>query len=286
MRPYDYLTERQYSWARRHGITIDEAGYTEELNDNLFLPPTPEVLQELPRDRHGDPHDSVFAAHSSAALVVNVFFYWRLYNNLAPIISAICPNLANYDVEGLVFEDRCPIEWPMAPRKPRTPPQLDVVIRYHHRDNPGVTKAIAIESKFCEPYGGHNEEFADCYLAPENAELWTGIEPLRELAVRIRTGEALYRRLKADQLIKHVLGLNSRFQGPENYQLIYLWYAAPGREAVEHEDEIQHFQQTIRECRSRINFTSMQYQDLINQLARNCGGTNGAYIEYLEERYF
>jgi len=34
MRPYDYLKERQYSWARRHGIAIDEAGYVEELNDN------------------------------------------------------------------------------------------------------------------------------------------------------------------------------------------------------------------------------------------------------------
>ena len=78
MRPYDYLKERQYSWARRHGIAINEAGYVEELNDNLFLPPTDEMLRELPRNRDGDPHESVYAAHSSAALVVNVFAYWRL----------------------------------------------------------------------------------------------------------------------------------------------------------------------------------------------------------------
>jgi hypothetical protein len=75
MRPHVYLTEREYSWALRHGIKIDEAGYTKELNDNLFLPPTPEVLRELPADRTGNPHDSLFAVHSSAALVVNVFFY-------------------------------------------------------------------------------------------------------------------------------------------------------------------------------------------------------------------
>lgn len=286
MRPHDYLTERQYSWARRHGINIDEAGYVEELNDNVFLPLTPEVLRELPRGRHGAPHDSIFAAHSSTALVVNVFFYWRLYKNLGPIISAICPKLVDYEAHGLVFEDRCPINWPVPPEEPRTPPQLDVVITYHHRDNPGVTRAIAIESKYREPYGSHGEDFAPCYLAPQNTDIWTGIEPLRRLAARIQAGDSLPQRLKVDQLIKHILGLNSRFQGPQNYELIYLWYPAPGREAVEHEDEIQSFQQTARECVPQVNFRSINYHDLIKKLANDCGDTHGAYIEYLEERYF
>ena len=40
MRPTEYITERQYSWARRHGIPIDEAGYTTEFGDNFFLPLT------------------------------------------------------------------------------------------------------------------------------------------------------------------------------------------------------------------------------------------------------
>ena len=286
MRPHDYLTERQYSWARRHGIAIDEDGYTEELNDNLFLPLTPEVLQELSADRAGNPRDSIFAVHSSAALVLNVFFYWRLYNNLGPIISAICPNLVNYEIQGLVFEARCPIEWPLTPGEPRNPPQLDVVIRYHHRDNPGVTKAIAIESKFREPYGGHKEEFADCYLAPENATIWRGIEPLRELAVGIQAGDAPFRRLKSDQLIKHILGLNSQFQGARNYELIYLWYPAPGNEAVQHEGEIKRFQKMTDACDPRIKFRAIGYQDLIQSLASAHGDVHGAYVDYLSERYF
>jgi hypothetical protein len=243
MKPYEYLTERQYSWARRHGIAIGDAGYVDELNDNLFLPPTDEVLRELPRDRAGDPHESVYAAHSSAALVVNVFSYWRLYNNLRPIISAICPDLINYDAEGLTFEAPCPIGWPN-PQPDRRPPHLDVALTYRDKVEPSVPKGVGVESKFGELYGQDQGPFADCYVTPENACIWKGCEPLRELAVRINQGEQrIYRYLKVAQLIKHVLGLMNRFQGSQNFDLVYLWYPAPGIEAVEHEREINAFQE-------------------------------------------
>jgi hypothetical protein len=286
MNPYQYLTERQYSWARRHGITIDEAGYTEKLNDNFFLPPTPDVLQGFQRDPGGDPHESIFAAHSSAALVVNVFFYWRLYNDVSPIIATICPNLVNYDPLGLVFEDRCPIAWP-TPQADRKPPQLDVNITYLDKGEPSVTKVIAVESKFGELYGQDQGPFADCYVAKENDPIWKGLEPLREVAVRINRGEkSIYRRLKVSQLIKHILGLNSRFQGIQNFELVYLWYPAPGPEAVEHEDEVGRFQQLTDACNPRVRFRSIKYQDLLQSLAVAHGKAHGAYIDYLLERYF
>ena len=286
MKPYDYLTERQYAWARRHGVLIDEVGYVEELNDNLFLPPTEEILHELPRDREGNPHESVHAAHSSAALVVNVFAYWRLYRNLRPIISAICPEFDNYDAEGLTFETQCPIAWP-TPQPDRKPPHLDAVITYRDRTNPSVMKGIGVESKFGELYGQDQGPFADCYVAPENDCIWEGCEPLHKLAVRINRGEKkIYRRLKVAQLIKHALGMKSQFHGVENFDLIYLWYPTPGVEAVEHEDEIRRFQQETDACQPRIKFRAIAYQDLIHSLARNQGDAHGAYVDYLTERYF
>jgi hypothetical protein len=180
MGPSEYITERQYSWARRHGIAIDEAGYTEHLNDNLFLPLTPEAFQEFPGGPAGQLDDSIHAAHSSAALVANVFFYWRLYRKLGPIIAALCPTLVNYEVQDMHFEVQVPIPWPIPPGVPLHHPQLDVIIRYHHGHDPGIPKAIAIESKFREPYAGgvHQGPFADRYLAPENAAIWAGLEPL------------------------------------------------------------------------------------------------------------
>ncbi len=286
MRPYDYLKERQYSWARRHGVPIDDAGYVEELNDNLFLPPTNEMLRELPRDRDGNPHESVYAAHSSAALVANVFAYWRLYNNLGPILSSLCPDLAGCEAEGLTFEAQCPIGWP-TPQPDRKPPHLDVVIRYRDKKEPAVMKGIGVESKFGEIYGQDQGPFADCYVAPENASIWEGCEPLRELAVRINSGEKkIYQRLKVAQLIKHVLGLKNQFKGMQNFDLVYLWYPAPGVEAVEHEEEIRTFQKLTDDCQPKIKLRTMTYHDLIDALARSQGDIHGAYIDNLMERYF
>lgn len=286
MRPYDHLTERQYAWARRHGIPIDEAGYVAELNDNLFLPPTAAMLRELPRDRDGHPHESVYAAHSSAALVVNLFAYWRLYGNLGPILAALCPDLAPAEVEGLTFEARCPIAWP-EPQPDRKPPQLDALIAYRDRAEPGVLKGVGVESKFGELYGQDQGPFADCYAAPENVGIWEGCEPLRELAVRINRGEkGIYRRLKVAQLIKHVLGLKARFGGAANFDLVYLWYPAPGVEAVEHEEEVRRFGRATDACRPRVRFRSIAYPDLIHLLGRAHGDAHGAYVDYLTERYF
>jgi hypothetical protein len=286
VKPYDYLTERQFSWARRHGVVIDDAGYVEELNDNLFLPPTEEVLRELPRDRAGDPHESIYAAHSSTALVVNVFAYWRLYDNLGPIISALCPDLLVHDHEGITFEAQCPIGWP-SPQPNRKPPHLDVVIGYRDKLQPSIIKGIGIESKFGELYGQDQGPFADCYVSPENACIWEGCEPLRELAIRINGGEKkIYRRLKVAQLIKHALGLKTRFNGFQNFDLVYLWYPAYGVEAVEHEEEIRSFQKLTDACNPRVRFRAITYPDLIQTLASRHGTVHGAYLDYLTERYF
>ena len=286
MRPYDYIKERQYSWARRHGVPIDEDGYVEELNDNLFLPPTEDVFRELPKDRFGDPHESVYAAHSSAALVVNVFFYWRLYDNLRPILAALVPDLADHDPENLNFEAQCPIGWPN-PQPDRKPPHLDAVITYRDKAEPSVLKGVGVESKLGELYGQDQGPFADCYLADENKVIWEGFEPLRELAVRINRGEKqIYRYLKVAQLIKHALGLKNQFQGTQNFELVYLWYPAAGPEAVKHEEEIGLFRRLAAACTTSLKFRAITYLDLIQYLAVKHGDKHGAYVDYLTERYF
>ncbi len=286
MNPYEYLTERQYAWARRHGITIDEAGYTEHLNDNLFLPLTTEAIQEFQAGAGRELENSMRAVHSSSALVANVFNYWRLYNDLIPITSAICLDYGNCSIRDIRFEVQSPINWPPPPQAPVMPPHLDVVIRLQDRSQPDVPKAIAIESKFGEIYNQDQGSFADRYLATENATIWAGMEPLQELADQIHRGEILFQRLKVAQLIKHILGLAAVFRGTQNFSLIYLWYPVPGQEAVGHEDELRRFQQLTNACKPRIKFRAIKYQDLIHSLARAQGGTHGAYIDYLLERYF
>ena len=282
MRPVEYITERQHSWALRHGVPLDEDGYVVSLNNNLFLPLTPEAIREFQAGAGQELEGSMRAPHSSSALVVNVFNYWRLYDQLGPILSVIAPGLKDYEVQDVRYEVQCPIHWPA----PRTPPHLDVVIRYRDKAEPGTTKAVAVESKFQELYGQGQGSFAASYLAPANSAIWDGLEPLKELAARLIPENLIFQQLKASQLIKHCLGLSSQFGGAGNFELVYLWYPVPGREAVQHEEEIAKFRQVADSCRPRVKFRAIAYQDLIHSLARDHGDDHGAYVDYLMERYF
>lgn len=283
MHPVEYITERQHSWALRHGVPLDEVGWAVSLNDNLFLPLIPEAVEEFQAGAGQELAGSMRAPHSSSALVVNVFHYWRLYRDLGPILSTICPGLTGYRVEDIRFEVQCPIGWP-TPRG--MPPHLDVVIRYRDQAEPDVIKGIAVESKFGELYGQGQGSFVDSYLDPENAAIWKGLEPLRELATRIRSENVLFRQLKVSQLIKHILGLNAQFGGPANFELVYLWYPAPGPEAVQHDEEIKAFQNLTDACHPRVKFRAIAYPDLIQTLAVQHGTVHGAYVDYLTGRYF
>lgn len=286
MNPSDYIGEAQYAWARRHGITIDDAGYMALPNDNLFLPLIPDAIQEYQAGAGGELQNNMMAAHSSSALVANVFNYWRLYQDYGPIISALSRGPVNYTAQGIYFEVPAPITWPDGQPAPAIPPHLDVVIRYRDQAQPEVPKAIAIESKFRELYSQDQGTFADRYMAPENAAMWEGLEPLHQIAVQIHLGEILFMRLKVSQLIKHILGLKSVFLATQNFELVYLWYSAPGPEAVVHQDEIRRFQQATNACHPRVKFRSIEYHDLIHALAVSQGDKHGSYIEYLQERYF
>lgn len=282
MNPIEYITERQHSWALRNGVPLDAAGWAVSLHDNLFLPLIPEAIQEYQDGAGQELAGSMRAPHSSSALVVNVFHYWKLYNRIGPILNAISPGFPNYQAKDLSFEVQFPI-WP-TPRG--TPPHLDVVIRYRDQAEPEVPKLIAVESKFVEGYGQGQGTFVDAYMAAENSAIWAGLGPLQEVATQIHQGANLYHELKVSQLIKHILGLNAHFRGTRNFELVYLWYPVAGHEAVKHEEEIGRFQQVTDACDPKIKFRAIKYQDLIYSLARDNGEEHGSYVDYLLERYF
>jgi len=95
MSPCEYIKARQLCWAWRHGKSLGgqfrndpdpaQAGRGEklfvyDLDDNLFEPLTPEVREEF---EAGDGQElngrGMHAVHSSSALVVNIFGYWRCF---------------------------------------------------------------------------------------------------------------------------------------------------------------------------------------------------------------
>ena len=210
------------------------------------------------------------ALHSSSALVVNVFDYWRRRNRIQDI-AGCCG--AGSDVFGMEFEKTHPIG-----SVDRTSPHLDV--EFDGRS------PQAIESKFTETYRRKTrrpnaDTHLDQYLAQR--DIWGGIPRVQVLAksiVQQSETKTEFQYLDVPQLIKHILGLNSSYHG--RCALLYLWYQVDSLEAERHEQELERFCSMIG---SNIRFRAMTHQDLFERIKR-VPDVDSAYLQYLERRYF
>lgn len=264
--PASEVRSQQLKWAKDHGISVDNRGYTYTLDDNLFVPLCAESLREFETGDGAELQSKMRALHSSSALACNVFEFWR-HRDAEPLASAL----------GLPFGiERVSFEQKMRTGLPGNPPNLDVVLTLSGGPR------FAIESKFLEPYGGrHHSGFKSKYFESRDGE-WAryGFRNCQNLAEALQSGEVDFRWLHAEQLLKHLLGLARQ---PFEWDLMYLWYSPPGVVPVEHADEVGRFAQVV--SRDGISFRSMTYQALYSGL-RSSREVDHVYLEYLESRYF
>jgi hypothetical protein len=143
----------------------------------------------------------------------------------------------------------------------------------------GVSKPTAVESKFTEPYSKDRKSLRKAYV--ETPKIWGKYAGCELLAHQIVSGEKVFEHLDAPQLLKHILGLKTKY-GEEGFTLVYLWYDFPSVEADKHQLEIQGFQNAIG---SEIDFRRLTYQDLFQSvsLIRN---VDSRYLSYMQDRYF
>ncbi len=268
MTTYQRIVNQQQAWAKAQGIKFDNAGYTNNLIDNLFLPLSPRSEEEF-RSGRGDEliTGKMQALHSSSALVVNVFEYWR--NRNVDFIAQACG--ASKGATSLKFEQTYPT------RLGGIPSHLDV----------GFSNTIAIplviEAKFTELYHNHTKRYIkDKYL---DSSLWKGLPCCGNLIRLIRKEEKAktsFSFLDVPQLLKHILGLTTRF-GKRGFQLLYLWYDYhPSLEAGKHRQEIREFEKSIS---PEVLFREMTYQELFAKI-RDSNKASADYVNYLAERYF
>jgi len=215
------------------------------------------------------------AVHSSSALSVNVFQYWKKIEQVAVIAVAcgFCPKESCPSLE-IGFEDKFPIDG-----IPRIPPNIDVVFR---NSESSQFKRFAVECKFSEPYG----LLGDKGLKPAYVDLvtlWSDIPKLYDLAKKICPNDNCFTYLHSAQLIKHILGLKTACGSKEGFKLLYLWYDVLGREGAIHRDEIEKFADVARA--DGVHFNAMSYQELILALSKEYRQKHSAYIKYLTRRY-
>jgi len=268
---YRRILNQQQAWARERGIKFDEDGYTLHLNDNLFCPLSPKSAEEF-RSGRGDElgNESVRgkmqALHSSSALVINVFEYWR--SQSVDFIAQACG--ASKRATSLHFERTYPTGLG------GIPPHLDIEF------SGTLSSQFVIESKFTELYHRKTKRhIKDKYL---NSSLWKGLagcESLIRLIRKEETAKTSFSFLDVPQLLKHILGLTTKF-GKRGFELLYLWYDYPSLEAEKHRQEIRDFEKSIS---SEVLFREMTYQELFVKI-RDSTKASTDYVNYLADRYF
>lgn len=277
---------KQTEWAKNQGIDLTgskpnrgRSTYTTALDANLFQPLLPEVRKSFVSgdgkelgspDRPG----KMQAIHSSSALGVNIFHYWKSISAV-PVIATACGlcrrgSTVSYDIK---FEEKYPIDDSF-----RRHPNIDVVI---HNKPEATIKRFAIECKFSEAYGaykhdGLKQDYFEC------SGIWDDIPNLLTFAQRISLDDNEFRHLHPAQLIKHILGMKRQF-GRGGFRLLYLWYDVLGEQGKCHQDEVEAFAKVAK--KDGIKFHSLTYQDLIKRLANELRSDHSAYIRYLTERY-
>ena len=269
--PKTQVQTQQREWARSHGITFDEQGYTLDPKDNLYLPLSDASREEfangdgseLPR---GGKRGKMQALHSSSALACNVFEYWR-QRDPTPLANAL-------GLENPIAEIKFEQKYPTGLRG--NAPNLDVVLQLRSG------QIIAIESKFLETYARHPQGFNPKYFDSGRA-YWSdrGLNRCQKLAAQIQDGERTFRWLHAQQLLKHALGLaNSGL----DWSLWYFWYQVDGAPGIEHAQEAEEFGELVKS--DGIGFRSMTYQDLFERLPTVSASGHQGYLDYLGDRYF
>ena len=285
MNTYEQIISRQIEWAKNKGLELvgskgqrGRKDYTICIEKNLFQKLNDETRTDL---MHGDGGEligsegqpaKIQALHSSSALGINVFDYWRIKIDLSVITTACGLSRGGHKLAGEIrFEQK----YPIVDGFPHSP-NIDVVIR----PETGPYKAYAIECKFTEAYSSRKHGgMDDKYL--KNKEIWKNLSATRKLAQDIYPDDPYNEHLHAAQLIKHILGLN-RAYGPARYRLLYLWYDALGEPGSIHRQEINEFSSMVGS--DGVKFHATTCQELIRSLARH-REDHPDYVRYLTERY-
>lgn len=275
MKSYNYIKAKQTAWARRRGLTLTdstndgrgEKNYVKETNQNIFQGLSEKTNEQFEKGQGNELKNKMRALHSSSAIAVNIFQYWKNEDEVRVIAKAcgFCyPH--NQDDFSLEFERKFEIT-------PKSVPHLDVVI-----ENTTKNKILAIESKLTEPFSHRGLKGIEKYYIDK--DLWQGLSSLYGLAKKLCPDNKCFEYLDVAQLIKHILGLKKQKQ---KFRLLYLWYDVAGEESEKHRKEISEFAEIAKS--DKIDFRFMSYQELISKLSEKLYVGNEEYINYITDRY-
>lgn len=282
----DQIIAKQIEWARNKGLQlVGSAGdrgrrvYTTSIADNLFKPLNKKTKKELEGGDGGELNCTagqpakIQALHSSSALGINLFDYWREKSDLSLLFSACGLSRAGSKLSGQIqFEQKFPID-----DRFQYSPNIDVLFI---PSQPRKFKVFAIECKFTEAYSSRRHGGLDQKYFT-NGTFWENLSATKNLAQEISPDDSRFGHLHAAQLIKHILGLNRKF-GHSRYRLLYLWYDALGEPGFRHRQEAEQFTEIVRS--DGVQFHAITCQELFVRIAQH-RDQHKDYVSYITGRY-
>ena len=282
MNTFDLIKIKQKVWAENASILLQgskiekgEKNYTKSIDDNLFLPLSAISKKEL---RGGDGNElgnattpgKIQALHSSSALGVNFFEYWKTSLNFSPIAKAL--KIPSTNIKSISYESKFPILLDQDKQ-----PNIDVCFNYTNG------KVIGIECKFTEPFQHRivDHGLKEKYI--NKKEIWHELPNLKKLAIKLCPNDDEFKYLHCAQLIKHTLGLVNTLKDKKKFRLVYLYYPALMGNNDIYNSEIEKFGETI--SKDGIQFHSITWQELIKYFIKNFTNQHKNYVNYLTIRY-
>ena len=271
------VLKHQVKWAKENGIEINNKGYVKKMEDNFFEDLSDDTIRDL---KGGDGSEyptskdsitKIFATHSSSALVINFFEFWRLRHKdeMAAALKL------QSGIKTFSFEQK--LSMGMKGRKPN----IDMFMILTNG------QAVAVESKYTEWMSKKSgkKHFSDSYFSGKTRWTDVGLPNCQKLAESIYQGDVSFKYLDAPQLLKHALGLAHMHSNRS--QLIYIYYDLVNAElGKKHEKEVIMFKEALD---GELSFQSNTYQEFILDLPAEPFIFGQRYIEYrryLMERYF
>lgn len=283
MKVLNFIKSKQKAWANINNISLigskndrGEKCYTKERIDNFYRELSAESYRDIKSGDGNELGEGIYpgkiqALHSSSALTVNVFDYWRNLDDKSGIAKALL--IPSININKIHFEKKYPIL-----NDANIPPNIDIVFEYLNGD------CCAIECKFTEPFNKRQEAHGlkDKYLS--GFKSWSIIPSIHQLSQSISPEDKIYKYLQPAQLIKHIMGLLMKYEDDKSkFRLIYLYYDAFGEEGYNHEKEIKDFNLIAQ--KDGLRFQAITWQEVILRLLKNSRNKHDDYVRYLFLRY-
>ncbi len=266
------LNDRQAQEAiqRQLGARVPRAtasGYVTDFTDNLVEGVHPsQFANDLEAGDGSELRTKFRAAHSSSALAVNTFAWFRHPDRLS-VLSL----LGTAGATSLRFERQCPIF------RGGRPPNLDVWVEREH-------ETVAIESKLTEHLVAKRPHFSSAYDRLEPPKL--AEECWWEVYGRAKEAGPGY--LDTAQLVKHYFGLRKLQQtraSGKPLRLLYLFWEPlewqSVRACVLHREEVAALTRSVEP--SSVRFYWLTYPQLWDAWANNPALQR--HVETLRSRY-